>query len=81
MRICGFVVNTGCQIIVLDRNVDIEKNRTEVSEISLVNLRAGWKELTKPINRYSSSLVQEVAGPEVSHLCGGQKGSGLGPSN
>ena len=26
MRICGFVVNTGCQIIVLDRNVDIEKS-------------------------------------------------------
>ena len=42
MRICGFVVNTGCQIIVLDRNVDID-----ISEISHVNLRAGWKELTK----------------------------------
>ena len=26
MRICGFVVDTGCQIVVLDRNVDIEKS-------------------------------------------------------
>ena len=58
MRICGFVVNTSCQIIVLDRNVDIEKV-TEVSEISHVN--CGWKELTKPINRSNSSLVQDVA--------------------
>ena len=56
MRICGFVVDTGCQFVVLDRNVDIEKV-TEVSEISHVNLRAGWKELTKPINRSNSSLV------------------------
>ena len=51
MRICGFVVDTGCQFVVLDKNV------TEVSEISHVNLRAGWKELTKPINRSNSSLV------------------------
>ena len=26
MRICGFVVDTSCQIIVLDRSVDIEKS-------------------------------------------------------
>ena len=36
----------------------ISRNVTEVSEISHVNLRrAGWKELTKPINRSNSSLV------------------------
>ena len=57
MRICGFVVNTGCQIIVLDRNIDIEKR----FQVSHVNLREGWKELTKPINRSNSSLVQDVA--------------------
>ena len=28
----------------------ISRKVTEVSEISHVNLRAGWKELTKPIN-------------------------------
>ena len=41
----------------------ILRNVTEVSEISHVNLRAGWKELTKPINRSNSnsSLVQDVA--------------------
>ena len=60
MRICGFVVDTGCQIIVLDRML-ISRKVTEVSEISHVNLRAGWKELTKPINRSNSSLVQDVA--------------------
>ena len=26
MRICGFVVDTSCQFVVLDRNVDIEKS-------------------------------------------------------
>ena len=26
MRICGFVVDTGCQFVVLDRNVDIEES-------------------------------------------------------
>ena len=26
-----------------------------------MNLRAGWKELTKPINRSNSSLVRDVA--------------------
>ena len=35
----------------------ISRKVTEVSEISHVNLRAGWKELTKPINRSNSSLV------------------------
>ena len=25
VRICGFVVDTGCYVVVLDRNVDIEK--------------------------------------------------------
>ena len=39
----------------------ISRKVTEVSEISHVNLRAGWKELTKPINRSNSSLVQDVA--------------------
>ena len=39
----------------------ISRKVTEVSEISHVNLRAGWKELTKPINRSTSSLVQDVA--------------------
>ena len=34
---------------------------TEGSEISHDNLRAGWKELTKPINHSNSSLVQDVA--------------------
>ena len=24
--ICGFVVDTGCQFVVLDRNIDIEKS-------------------------------------------------------
>ena len=38
----------------------ISRKVTEVSEISHVNLRAGWKELTKPINRSNSSLVQDV---------------------
>ena len=36
----------------------ISRKVTEVSEISHVNLRAGWKELTKPINCSNSSLVQ-----------------------
>ena len=35
----------------------ISRKVTEISEISHVNLRAGWKELTKPINRSNSSLV------------------------
>ena len=41
----------------------ISRKVTEVSEISHVNLSAGWKELTKPINRNrsNSSLVQDVA--------------------
>ena len=39
----------------------ISRKVTEVSEISHVNLRAGWKELTKPINRSNSSLVQDVS--------------------
>ena len=39
----------------------ISRKVTEVSEISHVNLRARWKELTKPINRSNSSLVQDVA--------------------
>ena len=26
VRICGFVVDTGCQFVVSDRNVDIEKS-------------------------------------------------------
>ena len=34
----------------------ISRKVTEVSEISHVNLRAGWKESTKPINR---SLVHQ----------------------
>ena len=44
----------------------ISRKVTEVSEIPHVNLRAGWKELTKPINRSNSSLVQD------NHLCSGQ---------
>ena len=39
----------------------ISRKVTEFSEISHVNLRAGWKELTKPINRSNSSLVQDVS--------------------
>ena len=39
----------------------ISRKVTEVSEISHVNLRVGWKELTEPINRSNSSLVQDVA--------------------
>ena len=39
----------------------ISRKVTEISEISHANLRAGWKELTKPINRSNSSLVQDVA--------------------
>ena len=39
----------------------ISRKVTEVSEISHVNLRAGWKELTNPINRSNSCLVQDVA--------------------
>ena len=39
----------------------ISRKVTEVSEISHVNLRVGWKELTKPINCSNSSLVQDVA--------------------
>ena len=38
----------------------ISRKVTEVSEISHVNLRARWKELTKPINRSNSFLVQDV---------------------
>ena len=34
----------------------ISRKMTEVSESSHVNLRAGWKELTKPINRSNSSF-------------------------
>ena len=34
----------------------ISRKVTEVSEISHVNLRAGWKELTKPINRSNTFL-------------------------
>ena len=49
----------------------ISRKVTEVSEISHVNLRAGWKELTKPIYRSNSSLVQDVL--QDSHLCSGQK--------
>ena len=37
----------------------ISRKVTEVSEISHVNLRAGWKELTKPINCSNSSLMQD----------------------
>ena len=57
----------------------ISRKVTEVSEISHVNLRAGWKELTKPINRSNSSLVQDVA-PRQSSMYR-PKSSGLGPSN
>ena len=39
----------------------ISRKVTEVSEIFHVNLRAGWKEFTKPINRSNSSLAQDVA--------------------
>ena len=46
----------------------ISRKVTEVSEISHVNLRAGWKELTKPINRSNSSLVQDVAPRQSSSL-------------
>ena len=35
----------------------ISRKVTEVSEIPHVNLRAGWKEFTKPINRSNSSSV------------------------
>ena len=45
----------------------ISRKVTEVSEISHVNLRAEWKELTKPINRSNSSLVQDVA-PRQSYI-------------
>ena len=57
----------------------ISRKVTEVSEISHVNLRAGWKELTKPINRSNFSLVQDVA-PRQSSMQR-PKSSGLGPSN
>ena len=60
-------MKTGRQTIVLDRNVDIEK--IEVSEIFHVNLRAGWKKLTKPIDRLISSLAQVID----SHLFNGRK--------
>ena len=46
----------------------ISRKVTEVSEISHVNLRAGWKELTKPINRSNSSLVQDVVGHQKLNL-------------
>ena len=39
----------------------ISRKVTEVSEISHVNLRVGWKELTKTINCSNSALVQDVA--------------------
>ena len=57
----------------------ISRKVTEVSEISHVNLRAGRKELTKPINRSNSSLVQDVA-PRQSSMQW-PKSSGLGPTN
>ena len=38
----------------------ISRKVTKVSEISHVNLRAGWKELTKPINRSNSSLTASI---------------------
>ena len=46
----------------------ISRKVTEVSEISHVNLRAGWKELTKPINRSNSSLVQDVAPRQIIYV-------------
>ena len=57
----------------------ISRKVTEVSEISQLNLRAEWKELTKPIYRSNSSLVQDVA-PRQSSMQR-PKSSGLGPSN
>ena len=38
----------------------ISRKVTEVSEISHVNLMAGWTKLTKPINRSNSSLMQDA---------------------
>ena len=55
------LVSIGCQLIVLHRNVDISRKVTKVSEISHLDLRARWKELTEPINHSSSSTVQGVA--------------------
>ena len=43
----------------------ISRKVTEVSEISHVNLRAGWKELTKLINRSNSSLVHSGCGSKT----------------
>ena len=57
----------------------ISRKVTEVSEISHVKLRVGWKELTKPINRSNSSFVQDVALRQSSMQW--PKSSGLGPSN
>ena len=57
----------------------ISRKVIEVSEISHVNLRAGWKELTKLINRSNSSLVQDMAPRQSSMLR--PKSSGLGPSS
>ena len=39
----------------------LSRKAKEVSEISQVYLRAGWKELTAAINWVSSPLVAEVA--------------------
>ena len=39
----------------------ISRKVTRVSKIYHANLRAGWKELAKPINRSSSSFVLDVA--------------------
>ena len=51
----------------------ILRNVTEVSEISHVNLRAGWKELTKPINRSNSNSSLVQMWPQDNHLCSDQK--------
>ena len=50
----------------------ISRKVTEVSEISHVNLKAGWKELTKPRNRSNSSLVQDQW-LQDNHLRSGQR--------
>ena len=39
----------------------ISRKVTEISEISHVNLRAGWKELIKPINRSNFFRSQHIS--------------------
>ena len=60
MRICGLLCPLVDKPLSLIESL-MSRKANEFSEISLVYLRAGCKELTEVINWLSSSLLDEVA--------------------